>query len=522
MEKKVMFSEKIMFCCSTNHQAVNLIPALKENVSKMVLFSTGTAKKWTENLKKVLADRHIELSKDDDVHIDAKCEQNVKELVSKINEYVEKYKDYEILLNIGGGQKLFTLAFSEVFINSKQGNIRIVYSEAQNHKLYSVKKDLDQSHDEEYKVDLSLEEILKSYGYKLYDDSDSDNSSNMKITPDVKAVLNEKKYVQANKSSENLKNDRLYQEIFYQMMMTNEVDETISYDDLINGDKFSKIVARYKPSTDPKKYNWINGALKKLRSIAESAEKITKFMKKDPATNIEDLTAKIEAETKNIQDNAEKVIDKNRVSQDLTMYCNDLADVLKNNFKLRHTVLVDRPFSGDEKEKIKAMFKCADFDEDSRLKTCSLPEKNGAFFEKMVTTEVCKLKDDPEVWQNIHEIWLNVKTAIGQDKKNDAEHDIVIVTKFGTLIILEVKSAVFDNKIAKGQERDVLKKSGPYGMSVIVGPLLSEMLDIEEDRKKKYPFVADAFFRQAEKVKNAKMKYWCFDQIVKELKEALK
>lgn len=515
MEKKVKFPPKIMFCFSTQNQAVNLIPALMENVNKMVVFSTKKAKQdWTENFKKVLAGRDIKLLDEDDVSIE-KCEQNVKELVITIMKYVKKYEDHEILLNIGGGQKIFTLAFTEVFRNSEQANIRMVYSEANTCQLYSIKKNLDQSHNERYRVNLSLEEILKFNGYELTEEKEDD--LNWLITEEVDGVLKITDkvmkngiYVVADKHNEYLKNDRLYQELFYKRVMKEDLSGEISYQDLIHGEGFKNIVEQYRPNTDPKQYTWTNRVLKKLEQIQKEAGKITEKNKEKTLEEIKKL--------------ADSIISPNTIGNNLKMYCNDLTNELKHNILQNNVVAKSRSFSEDEKNKVKTMFDDVLFD-GNHLNKYSLPEaSNGEFFEKMVTAEVCKLKDDPEAWQNIHEIWRNVKTKkIGNENQgNDAEYDVVIVTKFGTLILIEVKSAVFDNKIAKGQERDVFKKSGPYGKATIVGPLLREMLNTKaEERKEKYPFVTKTFYAQAEKVESAGMTYWCFDEICKKLKNEL-
>ncbi len=90
--------------------------------------------------------------------------------------------------------------------------------------------------------------------------------------------------------------------------------------------------------------------------------------------------------------------------------------------------------------------------------------------------------------------------------------------------MLESKSAKFENKIAKGQERDVFQKSGPYGRATITGPLLKKVksIKIPEERKEKFPYIANALVAQAEKVESAGLQYWCLDEITEKLEKLLK
>jgi hypothetical protein len=177
------------------------------------------------------------------------------------------------------------------------------------------------------------------------------------------------------------------------------------------------------------------------------------------------------------------------------------------------------------------MFKSANFDENGYLYlgaenySYKFEEKNGPFFEKMVTTEVCRINS--EAMEKVKEIWVNVKTRKFAGDANDAEHDVVIVTKFGTLILIEIKSSKFETSIAKGQERDVYQKSGNYGLSFIATPLLKEMWDYyskaqdKQEAERHYEYVASFYFKHAKKVKDAGIQYWCFDEITEKLGETL-
>ncbi len=49
--------------------------------------------------------------------------------------------------------------------------------------------------------------------------------------------------------------------------------------------------------------------------------------------------------------------------------------------------------------------------------------------------------------------------------KHDAEYDLVIVTSYKTLLLVEMKSGEFETDTARGKEHGAYQKSGPYGKS---------------------------------------------------------
>ncbi len=588
-------------CLKDFADKVNRIIENKEalrNVGKLANDIIEKAKKHTDldEFKSVK-----KLAEEINAKIKEKEVLKINELRDKILEVVNRYAvdQNEIQLNIGGGQKIHTLALIEAWKKCEYENTKLVYSEANERTLYSITKDsmlTTKQTTSGYKVGLSLKEILRSYGYELHESSDS----NIEIPMDrINDFLNKNNYSSAKKASEYLYADvenasdkidglakevskklqatatevpekmnefakelstdlyavakeisekkieqELYQKLFYRKMMNEEVDETISYDELIHGDLLQWLVGTYEPNLNEvlpeykRKKKKIDVELRTEymeNDIKTILERIRNFKKSVPKEQVpEDKLKDLEEQVEIIKKKAEGFVEKYGTKAFMDRIIKDLAAKISNNFreeKIYNIPVVERHFNADEQEKIKKMFCNVKFDPEGYLYLggeysysfgC---DKNGEFFEKMVTSEVCKLKDEAEAWENIHEIRRNVKTKqIGSKKnENDAEYDVVIVTKFGTLILLEAKSAKFDNKIAKGQERDVFQKSGPYGRATIVGPLLKEMLNAsKKERRDKYPFVDKAFYDQTEKVESAGMTYWCFDEIVEKLKNLLK
>jgi hypothetical protein len=93
----------------------------------------------------------------------------------------------------------------------------------------------------------------------------------------------------------------------------------------------------------------------------------------------------------------------------------------------------------------------------------------------------------------VAEIHLQCLTRSASDPtaKHDAELDVVITTRFGTLIILEVKTYDFSGDTAKGKDHSAYKKSGPYGKAIMVGPLIRAMLSQDSNGKELYPHYID-------------------------------
>lgn len=138
----------------------------------------------------------------------------------------------------------------------------------------------------------------------------------------------------------------------------------------------------------------------------------------------------------------------------------------------------------------------------------------GSFFEKMVLAQIMNiLEKDNELKQRVTKVYTSVKTLKLQSEKGEieSEYDIVILTNYGTLIILEVKTGVYNGDHAKGKEYGAITKSGPYGKSVIVGPLVSR-LKSQNDKLSSHKKVCEQIG----------IPYLQFDELHKGLKKLLK
>ncbi|MCC6347497.1 MAG: hypothetical protein IT388_09960, partial [Nitrospirales bacterium] len=119
------------------------------------------------------------------------------------------------------------------------------------------------------------------------------------------------------------------------------------------------------------------------------------------------------------------------------------------------------------------------------IKKFSALGRNGYLFEWMVAAEVIDIIcNDDELRQSVAQVYHSVATRkLGSKEKQDAELDLVIVTRFGTLLVLELKTFEFSGDLAKSKEGSAYKKSGPYGKAIIVGPLLTSMVQTAKNGK---------------------------------------
>jgi len=495
---------KTMFICSTQHQVVNLVPAITEEVDYIVIFTTKTAYDWSRNLQPVLDKRNI---KYEIVPVQLDTETDIGQFSECIKNELDKYKDREILLNSGGGQKPWAMAVMKVFIESDNDSLRVVYTEANTRQLVFISKDM-RSELKDYSIDLSLEEILTIYGYTFWVSSNAEEAKTQNIN--LKNINEDISFSKAIKNSAFacgfLFSSEAFRKAFFPSMIKD--DQTV-----FNGfelkTKIQGIIKHCRPHLETLKPVYCKGQhpeelLKKIESEKMSTDDLKKILRQFYSQPKYDQFWK---PVKNFM--IEKAIE--NLSAE---YQNPLNNGIKYN-EAEENELIDCFTQLDGQIEF----------EESLIKSVRYPFKNGEFFEKMVLSEVLKFYETDAGKKYINEIWINVRTQKKENptSKNEAEYDIVIVSNFGTLILLEIKSAKFDNHTAKGQERDVLKKSGPYGKAIMIGPLLSEMKPFNEEnaRKDRYPYLSIMLYDQYVKIQAAGLEYWCLDEVAEKLKNMI-
>ena len=160
--------KKLMIAVSTAQNTTNIIPAVQLNVDYFVFVeTTGAAqKKWSVGAEQVLKNRGIEvlerikLTKEENSRIDL--------IINKVQKFLERYNDFLIYWNAGGGQKPQQFALFKLYLDrTKVGNKDILcYANAENHKLefWYVENDFLKYKADNINVNLNAKEIFTIFG----------------------------------------------------------------------------------------------------------------------------------------------------------------------------------------------------------------------------------------------------------------------------------------------------------------------------------------------------------------------
>ena len=150
---------------------------------------------------------------------------------------------------------------------------------------------------------------------------------------------------------------------------------------------------------------------------------------------------------------------------------------------------------------------------------------NGTLFEWMVAAQVMRaINENPMIKENIAEVHLQCKTKSKSTPaaKHDAEFDLVITTRFGTLIILEVKTYDFSGDTAKGKDHSAYRKSGTYGRAIMVGPIIKRFIGKDAAGNEEYPCFIDGKIRAQKKTaEQNNISYSYLDEIQQLLEKEL-
>lgn len=115
------------------------------------------------------------------------------------------------------------------------------------------------------------------------------------------------------------------------------------------------------------------------------------------------------------------------------------------------------------------------------------------YFEFVVQHEVAKVLSDNFPNHHVSEAWANVRVKDPVSGKEIAEWDIVLVTDFGTLVILDAKTGIFESKDESARLFNLGRSTGVYGEFWVVIPYMVEDM------------VQDGFYdRQGKEGKKAK------------------
>jgi hypothetical protein len=439
---------KTMLCCSTFNQTTNYIPIIHKNIDFVIILTTTFAKQqhYTQRLVQILDKKNIKYK---DILVPKEVESDFNKLSEFIINILDEYKDLELYINIGGGYKIFTLSMYNAFLKTSS---TIIYTEPNTSIIIELSSDIKQS-SEKIEINATMSEILTLYGYKTTGSetkyNQTDLSDNMVIGKKMlKYYLEDELFRKLFIASTEYKQGIRLKEKDYLRKFLNELAPNL-HNIQVKDQKYEKILNNFE------KVNKLLGNNSFLNSFYNDL-KDSKQIFKIHWDNVK----------KEIINYVQKRLNEIEVDEELNF------PVLQNLSKkeIQHLKDIFRDIDGKLNISSDTIYK----------KDISYKSKQGEVFEWLVTAAVANLmENNDEIKEKINEMYINVKTIKeNSDSTNpEAEYDIVLVTKTGRLIMIEVKSGTISGDTAKSKDYGAYQKSGPYGKSLIVTPIVDQLKD---------------------------------------------
>ena len=501
------FADHVMFCSSTDNQTVNLIPAVQFGIKEVVILSTGYTDKsrLTERLTKEMSRQGITVSR---VEIGPEEEKSLNWLVERLDREARTHR--RIIWNISGGQKIPTLALYEAFrkrIGEGHGEDAVLYMEARPPEIWYWGAGLETS-SVPARVNLTLDAIVRLYG--------SEAARHMKLHPNPsEEVL--RKLETGRRALDYFVSFDQFRESFFRYMMPDE-----GY-------------ARTKKELEELIKRCLNEIGPEL-----SAMQITNRDYRGLEHAIKDFCQRVDE----VQDRDELA----RLMRDVKMIANpkaiyddywnsikkEIVRRISKGLESKDPKLVQGRMAPSELARLKSAIETiggevADPGPDtiykSQVRRFSAIPPNGVLFEWMAAAAVIDaVTQDRRMMERVAEVHFDVETRKLDDPsaKPDTQLDLVVVTTFGTLLVLEMKTHEFSGDTIKGKENAAYKKSGPYGKAIVVGPLIDGVVSGKQPGTKTYPPYIDNKVRdQEETAKQNDIEYVRVDRIALKLHELL-
>jgi len=495
------FEDFVMFCNSTGNQTVNILPVLQLCCKQAVIISTQYTEEsgLTQRLIRILQNRDIKTEK---IIISKDEEKNLNELTNKLIHYSKNYP--KIVWNISGGQKIPASAMICTFQKRITEGFRddiVTYTEANPPEIWYFDSTYKNYH-ERSSVFLNLKEFLYLFGYekisgdKLYPEPSEEVRQNLKI---------------GKKGLEYFKVSETFREAFFNYMRSPICKSNIR-------ELIKKTLNELKPEFNNLTISktGYEDLEKKIESIFSSLHKVKS--KEDCVRLIKPL--KLITKPKEIYDGYWNSIKKTVIENTIKKLEMEEVELISSSAK---SVYIDELLS-----QIKDIGGSVDYISEPLYKrnipSFSSFKSNGILFEWMVAAAILdELGKNEKIKNSISEIYHSVKTKkLNAEEKPDAEHDIVIVTRFGTLILIEIKTYDFSGDLAQAQGGLAYKKSGPYGTAIIIGPLISSIVKTDPQGRKKFPpYINDIIKTQEETARQNNIEYYYLDKIPDMLKKKL-
>ena len=491
MCQPVNFSGYTMICNSTGNQTVNFVPAYQLKVEKIIV--AATEKEKGDNLKSLL-DKHNFQTQIFNLH-------NVDDVIELKQQYLEQVKHCgdTICWNISGGQKCQTIAMSEAFktrIEAGKDDV-LLYLQSSPPEIYVYDKKYNLNKIPT-KVDITLDDLFLLYKTEAFEKSE--------IYPNMDDET--KKYIEVGKKAlEYYENDEDFRKIFFAIMKPNPL-----VDDFRRGleDNVKKLLETIKNNLNDIKIRmtgYDDFENKILYNISKAVscndiKEVHKYLK--PLALINRLNDIYNEYWNDIKRKVIEEMIKKLDNQDYPLIKEKLSKATIN--KIINQI---QSLGGEVSENIVDNIKRKD------IKRFSIIKRNGYLFEWMVAGKVLNiLENNSEIKDKISQVHVNVKTRpIRENASQDAEIDLIITTKYATAVVLEAKTYDFTGDAIEGRENQTLKKSGPYGRLIVVGPLLKK-LEIKKGDTIEYPqYFDEKITHQKTNAEKHSITYACLDEL---------
>jgi len=501
------FESYVMICNSTGNQPVNLMPAIQFGIKHIIALSTEEAirQAWTERLSKV-AQKHAIVVQP--MEIPASIEKSLPDLIEKL---LNSINDFPMIVwNISGGQKIPTIALHDAFQRRIQLGFhedQVLYTEGRPPTvwMYGGNYFMSSFRSNAY---LTMEDILTLYGSilvkgeMLYPKSSPEVVDNLEI---------------GRRALQFFKQNKYFREVFFRIMHPSP-EYTKSRNDVEA--MIKNILNQLKPN--------LNSITVKHHKGYENFEYEIKkvFSKIDRVSDVETLRTLLKPLTL-IQKPKEIYKDywlsiRNRI----------VEGVLEKFAIQKHPLFTQEPTQGEIKRLVSEISSIGGKVNEYSGQLCkedilqiSKITRPGLLFEWMVAASVIDLiSQNSNISNCISEVHSNVvtKRADAPYAKPDSELDLVITTRFGTLIIFEMKTYEFSGDVAKSKEGTAYKKSGPFGSAVIIGPIMHDMIFCSVKGRKQYDSYIDPVTQaQEETAWQNNIPYWYLDDISVNLRKVL-
>jgi len=445
-----MNKKKLMIGVATAQNTTNIIPAIQFDVNDIVLIQTSFAKtkKWSQGSVYVLNKYNIKSSF---IDLDKSEDSDISKIITKLENKLQKFIDYEIYWNIGGGQKPHQMAIWQLFTNRNNNGFKdkACYANAhseQNELWYYENQEL------KYKTKfiesiLNVEDLLNIYGF------------NICTTKDVYPILD----LDIEKT-ENYFDFSEFREIFFLLPTTSFLakDETT------------------------------------LLTVAKFKE-LLNHTKKDVSLRFADF----------LIENINLLQNKNFIKQNISSTLSKIASITVQN---KITPTSDNIKVHIKNEKFKRIYS-SKFQSNDNNFDITKPnfyqlteiEKSSLYFENVVAKLVYELVKETKI-NSVVEMCANL-TIKGFDSINnrwDAEYDLLIATKSGKLIAIDAKTFDFEKKDIDARLHNLQQAGGNYIDFITILPLFES--DIHSG------FIPDKLLQLPERLSTFKRKYYSISE----------